>query len=288
VGEEKKEITVHAAAIARQSGALKALMNNGMKESQAGRAVLEDVTGDTFIRFCQFAYIGNYETPAFTPLPKPEASESASTSRRTSLSSGSGIVHEVVGAVDEEPELEAPPAEEPSPEVDWGFTTISKKTPAKKNKSRQLRKAFDRRLYDISTIISEVSDRCSIRENEDSLEDYTPVLLGHARLYVFADKWLIDDLKLLSLYKLHKTLMNFTLYEARRTDIVELAQYVYADERTSDSEDDPNGLRALVMHYIGCQVENLVRCREFKDLVQQGGPFAKDLVRTMLKRIDDP
>lgn len=67
-----------------------------------------------------------------------------------------------------------------------------------------------------------------IRENKDSLEDYTPVFLGHARLYIFAEERMIDDLKTLCLHKLHKTLMSFTLCEDRRTDIVELVRYAYA------------------------------------------------------------
>jgi len=30
--------------------------------------------------------------------------------------------------------------------------------------------------------------RCRIRENECLEEDYTPIFLGHAQLYVFAEK----------------------------------------------------------------------------------------------------
>ena len=42
-------------------------------------------------------------------------------------------------------------------------------------------------------------------------DDYTPNLLGHARLYVLADKYDIESLKALVLHKLHDTLQIFVV-----------------------------------------------------------------------------
>jgi hypothetical protein len=37
-----------------------------MAESQTRSATLDDIDEDDFIRFCQFAYTGDYSTPPFT------------------------------------------------------------------------------------------------------------------------------------------------------------------------------------------------------------------------------
>ena len=277
VGPEKKEITVHAAAITKQSDQLKCLIYGGMNEALTGRCELPDVLEDTFIRFCQFAYTGNYETPAFNLLPKPENLDSPSSSRSFS----------------EEDPPEAPPVVVQAKSIDmevtpksdgWGFDGKVKRGNAKLTKSRKMRNDFDDRQYDISMACA---DPCEIRENEDSLEDYTPVFLGHARLYIFAEERMIDDLKTLCLHKLHKTLMSFTLYEDRRTDIVELVRYAYA-VLTKDMDDDPDGLRALVTHYVTCEADSLIQCSEFLDLVGERGSFAKDLLMMVMKRVDGP
>lgn len=63
VGQEKKAIVVHAAAIAAVSQQLDALINNGIKESEERCGKLENVQVDDFIRFCEYAYRGDYTTP---------------------------------------------------------------------------------------------------------------------------------------------------------------------------------------------------------------------------------
>ncbi|RFU31927.1 hypothetical protein B7463_g4426, partial [Scytalidium lignicola] len=69
VGEKEARITAHANAIANQSVTLDALINGSMNEAQTGVAVLKDVQEDTFVRFCQYAYIGNYKAPDHDNVP---------------------------------------------------------------------------------------------------------------------------------------------------------------------------------------------------------------------------
>ena len=99
----------------------------------------------------------------------------------------------------------------------------------------------------------------------------TPVFLGHARLYVFADKWGIEALKTLSLHKLHKTLVTITPYSARLDDVAELVRYTYA--HTPGLAHEMNALQSLVMKYLTYEVTNLIRSLEFDQLLEQGGPF---------------
>ncbi|KAJ5711779.1 hypothetical protein N7488_005935 [Penicillium malachiteum] len=63
--------------------------------------------------------------------------------------------------------------------------------------------------------------------NTNHYQDFTPVLLGQARLYVLADKYLIESLRLLVLFKMFESLRRFKLYPSGIETIVELVRYVY-------------------------------------------------------------
>ena len=150
----------------------------------------------------------------------------------------------------------------------------------------RLRSELDNVVYKSSD--ESTGNPCAVRENTCDEQDFTPVFLGHADLYVFADKWGVTDLKMLTLTKIRSTLNTFTLYEARRRDVVELLRFAYDNENTRDRGDEDDGgdeLRALVILYTGCEYENLMKCSEFMDLVVEGGEFVQDLLKTLLKRL---
>ena len=77
------------------------------------------------------------------------------------------------------------------------------------------------------------------RPNKDQAEDYFEVFLEHARLYVFADEYDIQSLKVLAMKELHTSLTVFTLHQQRTGDIVSLLRYIYekTDETRADVED---------------------------------------------------
>lgn len=72
VGEGKTAIGIHADVVATQSKALNVLVNGEMGEAKAGCASLPDVNEDDFLRFCQYAYTGDYATPPFGILEDVE------------------------------------------------------------------------------------------------------------------------------------------------------------------------------------------------------------------------
>jgi hypothetical protein len=61
---------VHAAAIAATSQQLDALIDGGMQESATRCAKVEDIKVDDFIRFCEYAYRGDYTTPSWDFHPR--------------------------------------------------------------------------------------------------------------------------------------------------------------------------------------------------------------------------
>ena len=121
------------------------------------------------------------------------------------------------------------------------------------------------------------------RPNENPAEDYTPVFLGHAKLYVFAEKYGIDPLKKLALHKLHGTLCQYTPYEARHIDVVELVRYVYDNTPSRKAMDK---LRRMVTHYVAYQAKQIACSEPCLSLVEDGGPFARDVLSMVLERVD--
>ncbi len=63
VGSEKERVVVHSKAIARLSPSLKVLISGPMQEAQTKIVEWDDVEPEDFIKFCQFAYIGDYSPP---------------------------------------------------------------------------------------------------------------------------------------------------------------------------------------------------------------------------------
>lgn len=289
VGESGTEFSVHADVIANQSKALKALVSGEMAEASDGRAIFEDLDENTFIRFCQFAYTGDYTPPEFVrdpgvlvPIgrgspPTPTKSQSSSTSPRDQSPH--------MGYDEDEPERlsdnELYP-EEPADFLDETKPIVSKKS----SRSRFLRRLLDGKDYDVETIRTISTIRCAVRENSSATEDYTLVLLGHAQLYVFAEKWGINDLKTVALHKLHDTITSFTLYSSRRRDIVELLRYAYSNEHTPDRGECIDELRSLVVLYAACEVESLMLCPEFLLLLAEKGELTPDLVQWLIHPSD--
>ena len=175
-----------------------------MKEAQTGIARSEDVHEDTFVRVCQFAYTGDYETPVFIQRP-----ESGLPDKASSVWPPPNVDANEPGEIAEEPE----PEPEPEPEraeaepEDWSFAAKRPKKPRKLPKSRVLCDSFEKKFFDVKTPRLSAKCRCEVRQNSCAEEDYTSVFLGHARLYVFADKWGIEASKTLSLHKDRKSVV---------------------------------------------------------------------------------
>lgn len=60
VGPDRKLFTIHTALVIHHSKPLGALLNGPMLEAKEKCALLEDIDDDTFVRFSQYAYTGDY------------------------------------------------------------------------------------------------------------------------------------------------------------------------------------------------------------------------------------
>ncbi|CAL5867789.1 uncharacterized protein PFLUO_LOCUS2010 [Penicillium psychrofluorescens] len=120
-----------------------------------------------------------------------------------------------------------------------------------------------------------------------------PYLTFHAKVYVFATRYLIPALAQLCLQKLHRDLLLLPLSDAESTNpslepqntssglaarnvqvVLDLLHYVYAQTTrlepispTSATQLRENELRRLVAHYAACKVRELAQCSSAGDSV---------------------
>lgn len=217
IGQERTEHTVYAAVVARQSPALNALINGTMKEAASKMAILEDVDCGTFVKFCRFAYTGDYERlmtgdstggektweadfEDYLTAKKPHFSEDILTGMRTKKRKGN--LKRSISMIGFQPEdLERPALHEKSKDKDYNATS-----------------------------------RLQYAANPDTLSnvrELTQCLLEYTYLYSFAGKWQIDTLKRLTLCKLSEILRYYdSPYKV--AGLVELSRYAYCDENTPE------------------------------------------------------
>jgi hypothetical protein len=258
VGPNRKRFTIHEELAVRHSAPLGVLIRGQM--GRRGKvAELDDIDEKTFVRFCEFAYTGNYRSAQHTARPREEEPNHGAT----------------------DPGLPAPPA------------AVSKKRGSahtqkacnhcgrgsEESPRKHILWAEFRQRYPSGSAC------CETRKNIEEGEDYTDVFLCHARVYAFAEKYDISVLRTLALAKLMRTLETFNVYGTRVRDIVCLAQYAYDNTRDSETGQDIDELRNLVVLYIVCAYENLANNTRFLALMEEGGPFASDLTRMIARRV---
>jgi len=115
--------------------------------------------------------------------------------------------------------------------------------------------------------------------NDGLIESSGEVLLAHASLYVLAEKWGVNSLKILVLSKLHQTLSTLRLDASKVQEIINLARYTYLDSSTPDLETDIDGLRKLISLYMAANVEIISEHTSFMVLIEGWGAFVRDLLK---------
>ncbi len=243
------------------SAPLAAMMNGSMREAREGCATLDDIEGETFASFCEYAYVGDY-APAqpqrdLEPAKVEEADSSDlldGYSRKANLKKKKGK-RDSVADTDKDPCAEC----------------------GRKASLQTLLDEFKSRDY--YTVVSP-----KFRPREHVKGD---PFLCQARVYVFADRYDIAELRILALDKLHRALCSSTAARSQMGKVVDLIRFSYSNENTRDNEvgQDRDSLRSMVVHFAVCVFESLVKEDSFLELMEEGGRFARDLTALLGKRV---
>ncbi|KAI0012374.1 hypothetical protein F4779DRAFT_62692 [Xylariaceae sp. FL0662B] len=270
VGADKKEFMMHAELLAHISEPLNALINNNMKESRDGVAEWPEVDEKTFVCFCQFAYTGDYNEPA------PELFPATKDNPQDAPDCGYRLVSEKKKESEPEPE----PAPAPELAYHWeeqyaGYAPSSAQT-------HRCNRLWDR-FTEFNYVVPK-PPRLAIEPPSNSQMTHTEVFLAHARLYVLADYYDIDALKILTIRKLHRCLVNFNLIKEKVDDIAALVEYSYRN--TVDKGVHGDELRALLTRYIACKIETMWTSPYFQELLERLAELSKAIIGQMLERLD--
>ncbi len=277
-----KSLYIHGQLVSRHSKPLSAKIN-AKKDS----TMIDSVDKHNFVRFIEWAYKGYYTAAEYRiDAESPSLSKFEDSDTCTPEAEPSACVEEVP----------PPPPEESEPEVDagisfgrfddgWGNSgakkskKIGKKASSMKSSKEILKESFYARKYEIR------QDTITIpppRPNQEPNENYTPIFLSHAHLYVFAHKYDIPPLKTLALENLHMTLDRFTLHPERTGDIIELLRYIYGSQELKEGAEE---MREMLRGYIGFQMDVLMKDRDFRGLMKEEGELLDDFVEMVGKRI---
>ncbi|KAH7420151.1 hypothetical protein BKA64DRAFT_690569 [Cadophora sp. MPI-SDFR-AT-0126] len=300
--------SVHEEAVAALSQPLHTLMRSGLEESEAGHATWEDVSKDTFVRFAQFAYTGDYSVPALVlpviehdPPPdvveEPVAEEEPVAAEEEPVAAeAEPVAEEAEPVAEEEPVVEesglweAPfdmprdPGEvvEAVEVVDgdsWGFG--SRRTAVKKSKKKNLPRVIDGWSsvpLPLNVTRNNYAGTCDPSDSFEPWFDYSASFVSHASLWILGDYRNIASLKELALYKLHKTLSAFQLSSENVDALIDLVKCAYSEEGAGLGE-GISGLRKLVCQYLGGHKALLCEDDGFMDLLGDGGQFVKDFFK---------
>jgi len=183
LGRGNTEFEVHSHMIGVQSKVLHAIMNSQLSETIAGRAELMDVSATAHYTI-------------LTPCVRDVVSGEVVARRRKGKTQTERSVENVVEETRERERREAK---------------------AKKKQKKGIVDTVTQRRADLASLLWRNEDDsvdwimpCTVLTNNDASQDYTPIFLDHAKLYVFADIWGADNAKQSMFIRLQTTLQNFT------------------------------------------------------------------------------
>jgi hypothetical protein len=254
-------------------------MRGKMSESASRVVTWVDVDQETFVRFAQFAYTGDYSVPKMIVDGQFHQQKQCEKPKEV------------------ENELWSVPESLPY-DSSWGTFSSASKKDKKKRKSAQF--GFEERPESPQTTVSTKFDKAHVYallqprskfadtcdpEIIDGPEEnnITEALLSHTSLYILAEKWGIDSLKMLTLFKLHKTLSMLVIDFPKVPHIMELVRHGYAG--TPDLETGIDDLRDLLCQYVAANVKLMSEHEDFLALIQDGGTFVRDIWKRVLPRV---
>ena len=134
---------------------------------------------------------------------------------------------------------------------------------------------FESRNFPIAEPRSRFAGSCDPKSEWGSPGNLCEILMPHASLYVLGDKWGIDGLLRLSLFKLHRSLVSLEMNTRVISGLIELIRFAYSNENTADRE-PLDALRELMCHFFTTNAVVMSKDESFAELLEEGGAFARD------------
>lgn len=117
------------------------------------------------------------------------------------------------------------------------------------------------------------------QSNRNPDMSFLPVFLTHVRLYILADKYDVQELRRISLFRLRLLLRGVILFRKRILDLVTVVDEIFANTLEGDEA------REVIVKYFACYIEVIRDAPEVAELLHDGGDFAVALVEHMTQRL---
>ncbi|RAK98723.1 uncharacterized protein BO80DRAFT_503765 [Aspergillus ibericus CBS 121593] len=118
---------------------------------------------------------------------------------------------------------------------------------------------------------------------ETLYEDIPNELLLHAKVYLFAHRYLLDDLADLSLRYLQQALINLPKKQPDfPQQLADAVCLIYTETATSELQENPG--RKLLSQFVALKYTGLYNDR-LEKLLAEGGPFTIDVSRKLARRL---
>ncbi|KAM3422069.1 hypothetical protein BST61_g2445 [Cercospora zeina] len=293
IGSNATEFFAHPAIIAQHSKPLAKLMNGNMREAREGQARIEEVDENDFARCLEFCYTKDYSAADHAiVLDAASVEQEKEPAQASGVDMAMGLddlsqAKNLMGFGSSQAEPVVDIDERPKQKL-RKLRPFGSASPLLKSTTSSLRANAWSMFQDMSWSSTSDNRKAAAadqpRPNKEACEDYTDVFLSHAKIYVFADTYAIEPLRILSLQKLHRTLSLFTLFPGREDDIAILLRYTY--QNTAEREVKMDELRELVLRYVSCKVEKVRSSKIFKETLRAENASSVDLIEMLLPRLD--
>lgn len=292
------------------------MTNGAMEESLSGKAYIKDLEPETFAGFAKFAYLGicgvsseisgsskqtDGKQPEFdwyrcrncgsavqvsTGEHYPFCSENCSVNRNRWGQKGQNGYCIVYGCrtgytnISEEDLL---CASHIGTEEGQKYVAFKAGHLAKSNNVAKFDPGteFCNRKYGCKNLThNELGDHLQFHQSKgkSSSKSAEAPLLRHAKLYVLAHTYMVNDLQDICLHQLHRSLVELDLNDASIEEVIDLVSYTY--DNTSEGGDILLGtadrMRQLVISFVKDRSKLLMKSEGMRYLLAGGGPQTAD------------
>lgn len=95
--------------------------------------------------------------------------------------------------------------------------------------------------------------------------------LAHAKIHVFAEKYLIKDLAQMACHLLHRGIVDSSVEMVGSSALVQMIEYAYENSGDSDGSNGVDEIKRLALRHAVVQAEKLFSCKGFCNLLREEG-----------------
>ena len=310
VGPDEVEFNVYPRPIQHCSEPLWKMMTIGMQETVSKTAKLPEVDAGTFGRFCEWMYTKQYASSHIDQAksePEPatllcdglqqyhcrSCSSPCSPSIHGKFYPFCSETHRRVMQTSNhyshfctkcKNNLELDRLK-PHSHLDIGFYDASMDALCPKCSNKQ-------RVASVASQSSQASVQAFLRisipgETKSHKEAHanvqaTPIteLVRHAKLYAFADMYMVIELEQLALRQLHHDLQHFVIDKDSIGSLIDLVGYILEHTKRNEEEEGID-LRTLVRSYAVAMAKDLLKYEECRDVLKSDGDFMLEMMESL-------